>query len=78
MRFGHREELLVASTTLIAALGEVAIAAGIELIVGNFDFNDAPSVSAHWVRGRGARLHATVWPDSISWNVPDLPDVVRK
>jgi acyl homoserine lactone synthase len=35
--FGQREELLVASTALIAALGEVAIAAGIESIVGNFD-----------------------------------------
>jgi N-acyl-L-homoserine lactone synthetase len=35
--FGQREELLVASTALIAALGEVAIAAGIESILGNFD-----------------------------------------
>jgi acyl homoserine lactone synthase len=35
--FGQREELLVASTALIAALGEVALAAGIESIVGNFD-----------------------------------------
>jgi N-acyl-L-homoserine lactone synthetase len=33
----HREEALIASTALIAALGEVAISAGIEAIVGNFD-----------------------------------------
>lgn len=34
---GHREELLIASAVLIAALGDVAIKAGIESIVGNFD-----------------------------------------
>ncbi len=34
---GHREELLIASAVLIAALGDVAIRAGIESIVGNFD-----------------------------------------
>jgi N-acyl-L-homoserine lactone synthetase len=34
---GHREELLLASAILIAALGDVAIRAGIESIVGNFD-----------------------------------------
>jgi N-acyl-L-homoserine lactone synthetase len=34
---GHREELLIASAALIAALGDVAIRAGIEAIVGNFD-----------------------------------------
>jgi acyl homoserine lactone synthase len=34
---GHREEALIASAALIAALGEVAISAGIEAIVGNFD-----------------------------------------
>jgi len=33
----NREELLVASAVLIAALGDVAIGAGIESIVGNFD-----------------------------------------
>jgi N-acyl-L-homoserine lactone synthetase len=33
----NREELLIASAVLIAALGDVAIAAGIESIVGNFD-----------------------------------------
>jgi acyl homoserine lactone synthase len=33
----NREELLVASAVLIAALGDVAIRAGIESIVGNFD-----------------------------------------
>jgi N-acyl-L-homoserine lactone synthetase len=33
----HREELLIASAVLIAALGDVAIRAGIESIVGNFD-----------------------------------------
>jgi len=32
-----REELLIASAVLIAALGDVAIGAGIESIVGNFD-----------------------------------------
>ena len=32
-----REELLIASAALIAALGDVAIGAGIESIVGNFD-----------------------------------------
>jgi N-acyl-L-homoserine lactone synthetase len=37
LSFGHREELLIASTILIAALGDIAIAAGIESIVGNFD-----------------------------------------
>lgn len=37
LTFGHREELLVASAILIAALGEVAVAAGIESIVGNFN-----------------------------------------
>ena len=34
---GHREEALIASAALIAALGDVAIRAGIEAIVGNFD-----------------------------------------
>jgi N-acyl-L-homoserine lactone synthetase len=34
---GHREEVLIASAVLIAALGDVAIGAGIESIVGNFD-----------------------------------------
>jgi N-acyl-L-homoserine lactone synthetase len=34
---GDRKELLVASAVLIAALGDVAIRAGIESIVGNFD-----------------------------------------
>jgi acyl homoserine lactone synthase len=34
---GHREEAFIASVALIAALGEVAIRAGIEAIVGNFD-----------------------------------------
>jgi acyl homoserine lactone synthase len=34
---GQREEALIASAALIAALGEVAIRAGIEAIVGNFD-----------------------------------------
>jgi N-acyl-L-homoserine lactone synthetase len=34
---GHREEMLVASAVLIAALGDVAIGAGIESILGNFD-----------------------------------------
>ena len=34
---GQREELLCASGALIAALGEVAIRAGIESILGNFD-----------------------------------------
>jgi acyl homoserine lactone synthase len=34
---GRAEELLFASTVLIAALGEVAIAAGIETILGNLD-----------------------------------------
>ena len=34
---GRREELLFASTVLIAGLGEVAIGAGIELILGNLD-----------------------------------------
>jgi acyl homoserine lactone synthase len=34
---GHREEVLIASAALIAALGDVAIKAGIEAIVGNFD-----------------------------------------
>jgi N-acyl-L-homoserine lactone synthetase len=33
----NREELLITSTALIAALGDVAIGAGIESIVGNFD-----------------------------------------
>jgi N-acyl-L-homoserine lactone synthetase len=33
----NREELLIASAVLIAALGDVAIGAGIESIVGNFD-----------------------------------------
>ena len=33
----HREELLFASGVLIAALGDVAIRAGIESILGNFD-----------------------------------------
>ena len=33
----HREELLCASGALIAGLGEVAIRAGIESILGNFD-----------------------------------------
>jgi acyl homoserine lactone synthase len=33
----HRDELLVASGTLIAGLGETAIKAGIESILGNFD-----------------------------------------
>ena len=37
MSRGNREELLFASATLIASLGEVAIKAGIELILGNFD-----------------------------------------
>jgi acyl homoserine lactone synthase len=32
-----REELLIASAVLIAALGEIAVGAGIESIVGNFD-----------------------------------------
>ena len=32
-----RDELLLASGVLITALGEVAIAAGIESILGNFD-----------------------------------------
>lgn len=34
---GNREELLFTSAVLIAALGEVAIKAGIESILGNFD-----------------------------------------
>jgi acyl homoserine lactone synthase len=34
---GHREELLISSAALIVALGDVAIRAGIESIVGNFD-----------------------------------------
>jgi N-acyl-L-homoserine lactone synthetase len=34
---GHRDELLFASATLIAGLGDVAIKAGIESIIGNFD-----------------------------------------
>ena len=34
---GRPEELLFASTVLIAALGEVAVAAGIETILGNLD-----------------------------------------
>jgi N-acyl-L-homoserine lactone synthetase len=34
---GQREQALIASAALIAALGEVAIRAGIEAIVGNFD-----------------------------------------
>jgi acyl homoserine lactone synthase len=34
---GHRTEQLIASATLIAALGDVAIKAGIEAILGNFD-----------------------------------------
>jgi N-acyl-L-homoserine lactone synthetase len=34
---GNREELLLTSTTLLAALGEVALGAGIEMIIGNFD-----------------------------------------
>ena len=34
---GSRDELLLASTALIAGLGEVAIAAGIEMVLGNFD-----------------------------------------
>src|ERR1700674_3590224 len=34
---GQREELLIASAVLIAALGDVAIKAGIESILGNFD-----------------------------------------
>jgi acyl homoserine lactone synthase len=34
---GHREELHLASATLVAALGEVAIRAGIQSILGNFD-----------------------------------------
>jgi N-acyl-L-homoserine lactone synthetase len=33
----HREQALIASAALIAALGEVAVNAGIEAIVGNFD-----------------------------------------
>jgi acyl homoserine lactone synthase len=36
-RDGRREDALVASGTLIAALGEVALAAGIQTILGNFD-----------------------------------------
>ena len=34
---GHRREQLIASAILIAALGDVAIKAGIEAILGNFD-----------------------------------------
>ena len=34
---GHRDELLFVSGALIAGLGEVAIRAGIESILGNFD-----------------------------------------
>jgi acyl homoserine lactone synthase len=34
---GHRDELLYASGVLIGALGDVAIGAGIESILGNFD-----------------------------------------
>jgi N-acyl-L-homoserine lactone synthetase len=34
---GRQDELLLASAVLIAALGEVAISAGIESIIGNFE-----------------------------------------
>jgi len=34
---GHRDELLLASGELVAGLGEVAIKAGIESVLGNFD-----------------------------------------
>jgi N-acyl-L-homoserine lactone synthetase len=34
---GHRQEQLLAFTVLIAALGEVAVRAGIQSILGNFD-----------------------------------------
>ena len=37
-RFGKgKEEILFASTVLLVALGDLAIQAGIELIIGNFD-----------------------------------------
>jgi acyl homoserine lactone synthase len=35
--WGRQDELLLASAVLIAALGEVAISAGIESIIGNFE-----------------------------------------
>ena len=54
---GDREELYFTSAVLIAALGDVAIRAGIESILGNFDCHNASVVSAHWMRGRSARLH---------------------
>ena len=48
---GQQDELVFTSGVLIAALGGVAIRAGIELVVGNFDADNAPAIPACRMRG---------------------------
>ena len=70
MSRGNQEELYFASAVLIAALGDVAIKAGIELILGNFDFDNASALSAHWVRGGRSRFCTALWSADLPWTVP--------
>ena len=65
-RIVDKGQRLFASAVLIAALGDVAIRAGIEIDHCQFRCHDAAALPADRVRGRGPRLHFQVWPADLS------------
>ena len=65
-----KEDILFASTVLLVALGDLAVLAGIESIIGNFDASALHLWRRIGCEVENSGLHGAVWTPGLSWPAP--------